>query len=62
MNACDLFFILAVLLVIAFSIFVIVVYVFCVSVVWKAGYPFMAGCLAFFMILAAIYSLREIGE
>ena len=62
MTARDIFLILAVLLVIAFSIFALVVYVFCVAVVWKAGYPFMAGCLAFFMTLAAIDRLRELGE
>ena len=62
MSARDIFFILAALLVIAFSIFALVVYVFCVVVVWKAGHPFMAGCLAFFMIFQAIDRLRELGE
>ena len=58
----DVFIILACLLVIAFSIFALFVYVFCVAIVWKAGYPFMAGCLAFFLFLAAMDRLRELGE
>lgn len=62
MKVRDISIILACLQLIAFLIFALFVwvYMFCVVVIWKA--PFMAGCLSFFLILAAMDRLRELGE